>query len=276
MNATFVIWLLVAGLGVGFINGMFGVGGCFLMVPTMFFLFKGLGVPVDTAMKISLGTNMAVVVPTALSGVLRHARIKKFSLPHYWNFAIPVGIGSLVGSGIAVFVPGAILKVLFGVLCLIGAYRFMTAKPRPVDEMPPVERGKFWPTGFGGGFIAHFLGIGGGLVYVPALNTVLGVPIHQAVALSQATMVIGSSVGALTFIVLGLLRQLATLPPLSFGYFNLVAWLALAVTSIPLAQVGAIVAHKLSAKRLKFLLALLYIYVGLKLIGVFAWLGLPL
>jgi len=96
------------------------------------------------------------------------------------------------------------------------------------------------------------------------------------VALSQATMVIGSSVGALTFIVLGLLRQLATLPPLSFGYFNLVAWLALAVTSIPLAQVGAIVAHKLSAKRLKFLLALLYIYVGLKLIGVFAWLGLPL
>jgi len=166
MNATFVIWLLVAGLGVGFINGMFGVGGCFLMVPTMFFLFKGLGVPVDTAMKISLGTNMAVVVPTALSGVLRHARIKKFSLPHYWNFAIPVGIGSLVGSGIAVFVPGAILKVLFGVLCLIGAYRFMTAKPRPVDEMPPVERGKFWPTGFGGGFIAHFLGIGGGLVYV--------------------------------------------------------------------------------------------------------------
>jgi len=176
MNATFVIWLLVAGLGVGFINGMFGVGGCFLMVPTMFFLFKGLGVPVDTAMKISLGTNMAVVVPTALSGVLRHARIKKFSLPHYWNFAIPVGIGSLVGSGIAVFVPGAILKVLFGVLCLIGAYRFMTAKPRPVDEMPPVERGKFWPTGFGGGFIAHFLGIGGGLVYVPALNTVLGVP----------------------------------------------------------------------------------------------------
>jgi uncharacterized membrane protein YfcA len=43
-----------------------------------------------------------------------------------------------------------------------------------------------------------------------------------------------------------------------------------------LAQVGAIVSHRLSAKWLKFLLALLYIYVGLKLIGVFTWLGLPL
>lgn len=174
------------------------------------------------------------------------------------------------------FVPGAILKVLFGVLCLIGAYRFMTAKPRPVDEMPPVEQRKFWPTGFGGGFIAHFLGIGGGLVYVPALNTILGVPIHQSVALSQATMVIGSSVGALTFFILGFFRSLTDLPPLGLSYFNLAAWLALVVASIPMAQVGAIVAHKLSEKRLKFLLALLYIYVGLKLIGVFTWLGLPL
>jgi len=276
MDVTFVIWLLLAGAGVGFVNGMFGVGGCFLMVPTMFYLFKGLDVPVDTAMKISLCTNMAVVVPTALSGVLRHARIKKFSWPHYWNFAIPIGIGSLVGSGIAVFVPGAILKVLFGVLCLIGAYRFMTAKPRPVDEMPPVEKGKFWPTGIGSGFVAHFLGIGGGLVYVPVLNTILGVPIHQVVALSQATMVIGSSVGALTFVILSLIRQVGNLPSLSLGYFNLVAWLALVATSIPLAQVGAIVVHRLSAKRLKFLLAILYIYVGLKLIGVFSWLGLPL
>jgi hypothetical protein len=227
-------------------------------------------------MKVSLATNMAVVVPTALSGVLRHAKIKQFSMSHYWNFAIPVGVGSLVGSAIAVFVPGSVLKILFGALCLIGAWRFMTAKPRPVDEMPPVRKSKFWSAGFGSGLIAHFLGIGGGLVYVPALNTILAIPIHQGVAISQATMVIGSSVGALTFVVIGLFRSLTDLPPLSLSYFNLAAWLALVITSIPLAQVGAVVAHKLSAKRLKFLLALLYIYVGLKLIGVYTWLGLPL
>ena len=82
--------------------------------------------------------------------------------------------------------------------------------------------------------------------------------------------------GALTFITLGLMRGVAGTPTLSLGYLNLVAWLALVATSIPLAQVGAITAHKLTPKRLKFLLALLYIYVGLKLIGVFKWLGLPL
>ena len=276
MDVNFVLWLLAAGAGVGLINGMFGVGGCFLMVPTMFFLFRGLGVPVDTAMKISLCTNMAVVVPTALSGVLRHARIRKFSMPHYWSYALPVGLGSIIGSAIAVFVPGSVLKVLFGVLCLVGAWRFMTAKPRTADEMPPVEKKKFWSTGFGSGFVAHFLGIGGGLVYVPAMNTLLAIPIHQTIALSQATMVIGSSVGALTFVILGLVRSLGGLPQWSVSYWNAAAWLSLVVTSIPMAQVGAIIANKMSAKRLKILLALLYVYVGLKLIGVFGWLGLPL
>jgi len=276
MDVSFFVWLLIAGVGVGFANGMFGVGGCFLMVPVMFYLFKGLGVPVDTAMKISLCTNMAVVVPTALSGVLRHARIKQFPRSHYWNFAILVAVGSLAGSGIAVFVPGSVLKELFGVLCLVGAWRFMAAKPRPVSEMPPVERKRFWPTGLGAGFIAHFLGIGGGLVYMPALNTVLGIPIHQALAISQATMIIGSSVGALTFVILGFFHNLGELPPLSLSYFNLATWLALVATSIPMAQVGAILAHKLHPKHLKLSLAILYVYVGLKLIGVFSWLGLPL
>ncbi len=56
----------------------------------------------------------------------------------------------------------------------------------------------------------------------------------------------------MTFLFLGLFRNLTGLPPLSLSYFNLVAWLALVVTSIPMAQVGAIAAHKLSEKRLKF------------------------
>lgn len=45
---------------------------------------------------------------------------------------------------------------------------------------------------------------------------------------------------------------------------------------IPLAQVGAIASHKVSPQRLKILFALLYVYVSLKLMGLFAMLGLPL
>jgi uncharacterized membrane protein YfcA len=276
MMTLFIVSLLLTGVGVGFTNGFFGVGGCFLMVPVMFFLFRQLGVPTDTAMKIALCTNMAVVVPTALSASWRHARKIKFSWPHYRNFAAPVAIGSVLGSAIAVFVPGQILKVLFGVLCFIGAWRFVTAKPKTVNEMPPVRQTRFWATGSIAGFIAHFLGIGGGLVYMPGLNTILDVPIHQAVALSNATMVVGSSVGALTFFVLGLVRHVADQPMWTLSYLNLAAWFLLVVSSIPLAQVGAVASHRVAPQRLKILFALLYIYVGLKLVGVFTWLGLPL
>ena len=70
-----------------------------------------------------------------------------------------------------------------------------------------IVQSSYQTTGPGSGFVTHLLDIGGGLVYIPALNTILGVPFHQLVALSQATMVIGSSVGALTFVILSLIRQ---------------------------------------------------------------------
>ncbi len=66
------------------------------------------------------------------------------------------------------------------------------------------------------------------------------------------------------------------IPPHSIGYVNLPSWLMLAVTSVPMAQVGVILAHKLPAKQLKYIFISLMIYMGLKMIGVFGWLGLPI
>jgi uncharacterized membrane protein YfcA len=64
------------------------------------------------------------------------------------------------------------------------------------------------------------------------------------------------------------------LPAYSIGYVNLVSWLALAVTSVPMAQVGAMAAHRLPAKELKYVFIAVMVYMGLKMIGVFGWLGL--
>ncbi|RLI24125.1 MAG: sulfite exporter TauE/SafE family protein, partial [Candidatus Hecatellales archaeon] len=55
----FWVWMfLAAGAGVGFVSAMFGVGGCFIMVPVMIFMFTGLGVPLDVAVKVAFGTNL--------------------------------------------------------------------------------------------------------------------------------------------------------------------------------------------------------------------------
>lgn len=345
-----VILLIIAGIAVGFANGFFGVGGCFLMIPVMYYIFVSMGMPSDLAIKLAFGTNMAVVVPTAIMGVWSHKREKgEFIHVGEWkDLIVGATIGSAIGSVCAFLAPGELLKFLFGALCIIGAYRFMTGKPKPIEEMPREHSTlKALVGGAVGGGTAQFLGIGGGLVYLIILNIVLEMPIHGAVAMSLATMIFGSGVGAIIFATLGstlpwtiaylpdplgilvprlslqwtlsllnsVIPGFATLywmdvlltsfnpilhhvlrigsvlgitsvvnqlnpvkiaPPLSVGFVNLIAFAALAVTSIPMSRAGAWASHKVSPKRLSILLAIVYIYVGLKLMGIFSLLGLPL
>jgi hypothetical protein len=66
------------------------------------------------------------------------------------------------------------------------------------------------------------------------------------------------------------------LPAYSVGYVNLASGFLLVISSFLLAQVGAIVAHKLPGRRLKLIFILLMVYIGLKMVGVFDWLGWPI
>ena len=277
-----VLYMVLTGALVGLVSSYFGVGACFIMVPVMiYFLETVYGVMPSLAPLIAFGTNMAIVVPTVASGVLRHRKILKakgipFPVEHLKWFAIPVGFGSVFGAAMAYIffessrpLAGLILKILFGFVCLIGAYRFLRAKPLPITELKSPEPLKYVILGFSSGAFAHFIGIGGGIVYMPVLNTLLGVPLHAATPISLATMIVGSSVGALSFMAFGYADQLAhpfDYPPLSFGWFNLIMWGLIGVSSIVLAQVGPILAHRTTPAKYKLLLAIVYFYIGFRLI----------
>jgi len=287
-----LIILIIAGSAVGLVSSFFGVGACFIMVPVMMFCFETyMGAAPEISPLVAFGTNMAVVVPTALSGVYKHIKEMKkkeiaFPTNHYLNFAIPVGFGSLTGAIMAYIlfsnfraIAGLLLKTIFGVFCIIGAYRFMTAKPKPKDILPKLSKPKSYTSGFLSGTLAHFIGIGGGLIYMPVLNAILEIPVQLAVSISLATMVIGSSVGFVSFMVLGYndsIINASQYPWLSIGWFNLLAFLGLGVSSIILAQVGPILTRKISPKKFKILLAIVYIYIGIRLIinGIFQLMGL--
>ncbi len=282
MSQTMIAIMVLAGSLVGLVSSFFGVGACFIMVPVMMYCFETfMGVPPNLSPLLAFGTNMAIVVPTSLSGVLRHRReLRKknvfFPVKHYLSFAIPVGLGSVTGSAFAFIFftsfrayAGIVLKTIFGIFCLVGAYRFMRAKPLPVRSLPKPSLPKFSVSGYLSGILAHFIGIGGGIVYMPMLNTLLKIPVHIAVPLSLATMVIGSSVGAISFMILGHIDQLRhplDYPMLSFGWFNLIAFLGIGMASIIFAQVGPRLAHRTSPRRFKVLLALVYAYIGVRLV----------
>ena len=68
MTIAHIIILVAMGIGVGFASGLLGVGGCFIMTPVQYMIFTSMGITTDIAIKLAFGTNMLVVVPTALSG----------------------------------------------------------------------------------------------------------------------------------------------------------------------------------------------------------------
>jgi uncharacterized protein len=94
------------------------------------------------------------------------------------------------------------------------------------------------------------------------------------VATSLAVMIFTSAGGIIGYIINGL--GVAGLPDYSIGYVNLPSWFLLAITSVGTAQVGAITAHKLPARHLKYIFIIVMFYIGLKMLGVFDWLGWPL
>ena len=274
IGSTQIIALLITGIGVGFASGLLGVGGCFIMVPVQFWALTSIGVDPTIAIRIAFGTNLAVVLPTALSGAIGHSR-KKAVL---WKAGIILGlsglVGSVVGGYFAAHIPGNILKILFGLAILAGGIRMLTAKPPKVEKEPIDNVLIYIVWGFPLGIVSGIIGIGGGVLMVPVMILAMRFKMHQAVGTSTALMIFTSIGGILSYILNGL--NVSGLPPYSVGYVNFLQWILLAGTSVAMAQVGVRVAHKLPAKQLKYVFIAVMIYMGLKMIGVFTWLHLPI
>lgn len=273
MSLAHIVILLATGVGVGFAGGLLGLGGCFIMTPVQFWVYTAMGMPVDTAIKVAFGTNLFVVLPTALSGAWGHHR--KGAV--WWKAALTMGgcalFGAFGGAAAAVHIPGSVLKVAFGVVILASAVRMLTARPPQVFEEPEDNPWLWVAWGVPVGIVTGIIGIGGGVLMIPVMVLALKFKMHQAVGTSVAVMILSSLGGTLGYIVNGL--GAIGIPSPHLGYVYIWAWLALVGTSVPIAQVGARVAHRLPAKQLRWIFIAVMCYMGLKMIGVFSWLHLP-
>ncbi|MBW1721772.1 MAG: sulfite exporter TauE/SafE family protein [Deltaproteobacteria bacterium] len=274
MHVAQIIALLITGLGVGFASGLLGVGGCFIMIPVQFWVLKSIGVDPTIAIRIAFGTNLLVVLPTAFSGAMTHH--KKGAV--VWKAGITLGItgaiGAFFGGFIAAHLPGKILNIAFGIAVVLGALRMLTARPPQITEEPSDSLAAFILWGIPLGIVSGIIGIGGGVLMIPIMVYFLRFKMHQAVGTSTALMIFTAVGGSLSFLINGLGVQ--GLPPYSTGYLNWLQWILLAGCSIPMAIVGAKTAHLLPAKQLKYIFIAVMFYMGLKMIGVFAWFHLPI
>jgi len=276
LTATYISILLATGAGAGFASGLLGVGGGFIMVPVMYSVIGAMGFP-DIAMKVALGTSLLVILPTAMSGAWRHNKKKAVR----WKTALVLGLcglgGGLAGSTLATHLPERALKAGFGGLVLAMAiWMGLGMMPELAKQRTePKDNPRLLPAlGFPIGMVSGLTGLGGGALIVPALVLALNFPMHLAIGTSVTAIILTSIGGIIGYIIHGI--GVSGLLPYSIGYINLPIWLCLAGMSVPLAQLGAKTAHALPAKQLRYIFIALMVYIGLRMIGVFSWLGLPI
>jgi uncharacterized membrane protein YfcA len=261
--------LLATGLAIGFISGLLGIGGGIIMIPVQYWVYTSSGINPDIAIRMSFATSLAVILPTAISGVLRHQHHGAIN----WRIAAFMGVftalGGLIGASLAAHISGSVLKMAFGAIGIIVGIRMLTVKV--VDADRPVRENRWLWVGLALpiGIITGLLGIGGGVMILPILVLVLGFRMSKAVATSLGIMLFTTTGSIIGYIINGI--NVIGMPDYTIGYIYWPAWIALTITSTVMAQVGAHTAHKIPGRILNYLFIILVFYVGLDMLGVIDW-----
>lgn len=271
---AYVLVLMATGIFVGSACGLLGVGGAFIMVPVQLWALTSMGIDPTIATRVAFGTSLAVILPTSLSGCYGHS-CRGVVL---WRPGIMLGLsglaGAFIGGFIAAHAPADVLRTIFGLAVLAGALRMLMAGRIRPGGKPRGNTLHYALWGFPVGIVSGLSGIGGGVLMVPVMVVVMGFGMLQAVGTSSVAIALNSVGGITSYAINGL--GVPGRPEYSLGYIDLLQFALLTGTSVPAAQLGVRFAHLLPARQLRYLFIVLMLYIGLRMIGVFAWLGLPI
>ncbi len=275
-----VFLLLLLGGGVGFLSGLFGVGGGFLMTPLLIFV----GIPPAVA----VGSEAAQIVAASVSGVLAHMRRGNVD----FRMGGVLLAGGIVGSTLGVqifkllqglgqidlFVSLAFVAVLgaIGLLMLVEAVRALRRRSGGRRAAPVKRHQHLWihglpfkmrfphsmlyisaiapfSIGLAVGVLAALMGVGGGFIMVPAMIYLLGMP---------TSVVVGTSLFQIVFVT----ANVTFLQAWQNQTVDIVLALLLLVGGVVGAQFGVRAGSKLRGEQLRGLLALMVLAVAAKLL----------
>ena len=260
-----VFMILSMGGAVGFLSGLFGVSGGFLMTPLLIFI----GIPPAVA----VATEANQIVASSVSGVLAHWRRRNVDIK--MGFTVLVGgvLGSSVGVWLFTLLRGigqidVVIKLSYvvflgtiGTLMLAESLRTMLRTKRSAKRhqhywihglplkmrlytsvLPPIA------VGFFVGILSAIMGVGGGFVMVPAMIYLLGMP---------TSVVVGTSLFQIIFVT----ANVTVLQAVSNQTVDVVLALMLLAGAVIGAQIGARAGALLRGEQLRGLLALMVISV---------------
>ena len=265
--------LILAGFLIGIFGTLIGAGGGFILVPVLILSYPELTAESITAISI------VIVAANAISGSIAYARSGRIDFKAGILFALFTIPGSILGVLTTQFIPRHLFNILFGVLLVaLSAYLFFrhskTLKPVLVDndkkrwkhhELVDSSGTKYSYTynqtrgiiiSILVGYISPVLGIGGGIIHVPALVQWLQFPVFIATATSHFILAIMATVSVIVHAIKGSYTDPKIL--------HMVIGLIIGV--IPGAQIGAWLSHKIKGHTIIRVLAICLGLVGIRIL----------
>ena len=241
----FVIIMTVAAIPVGFVAGLFGVGGGLIIVPVLFYIFDSAGLDRSFIMHLAVGTSFAIIIPTSFISTLTHMKFKAVDFDIVRSFGVFVVFGVIIGTIFAVNLRTAYLILFFSVITMLFSFYFLVFKEKinPIQNKMHIKHKII--LGSLSGFFTAPMGIGGGSINVPILK-MFGYSIKRAIGSSAAIGFLVSVVGAISFAISGNYFDINV--PLSFGFVNIPTFLIFIPITMIMAKMGAITVHKINRR----------------------------
>lgn len=240
--------LLAIGAFAGVLAGLLGVGGGIILVPGFFYAFAALGYETPQLMQVCLATSLATIIVTSSRSVLSHNRKGAVDWSVLRGWAPGIALGAILGVLVVAQLRTTTLQVIFGGLALcVASYMILGRSHWRLGSAMPggLARAAMSPMV---GLLSVLMGIGGGSFGVPIM-TLHGMAMHRAVATAAGFGLLIALPSAMGFLLTPL--PVGAAPPMTLGAVNLPAFLLVISMTLLTAPLGAALAHRTDAKRLK-------------------------
>ena len=252
LNTSELINLLVvlgaAAAVAGFMAGLLGVGGGIIMVPALYYAFTVLDFDIVTRMHLSVGTSLAIIIPTSIISTKTHMEYDAVDFKMVRSFGIFILFGVVGGTFLAVNLKTPALVLFFSIFAFIVGLFFIFVREKLMENPKKISNFVKNISGIIIGFISVPLGIGGGSLMVPFMRT-FGYDIRKSIGTAAAVGFLIAVSGSMTMITGGkIIDNVST--PFSLGYVNLLGFIVFVPVTMIMARIGAKAVYKIDKKLL--------------------------
>ncbi len=260
LNLLFVLG--IAASVAGFMAGLLGVGGGIVMVPALYYAFTVLDFDILTRMHLSVGTSLAIIIPTSIISTRTHMEHNAVDFKMVKSFGVFILIGVVAGTFLAVNLKTSALVLFFSIFAFMVGLFFiffresLLENPKKISEIVKKISGAII------GVISVPLGIGGGSLMVPFMRT-FGYDIRTSIGTAAAIGFLIAVSGTIMMITGGkIIDNVNT--PYSIGYINMIGFIVFVPVTMFMARLGAKAVYKINKSLLSKIFGIFLIIVSIR------------